>query len=216
MPFHAAGGFVTAIVTESTPAMQAALRASSPPMPPDGTWSSAPCSAAARSRVSRRSSSASAPADRTISATPARSSAGPKARTASCEAASTTTSGCAASSASSPTTKDTPNCAASAFPRDASLRPTIATTSAAAQIAGPDVLETQAGDGAAADDAHPHGCSSCGGFCHNRFEPLREQSFHRQACPTRSGDARTPKMAGLPHPSPALSHKGRGSARWHF
>src|SRR2546425_2393177 len=51
-------------------------------------------------------------------------------RTASWEAASMTTSGRAAVSLSTPSTKGTPNSRASALPREFSLRPAIATTSA--------------------------------------------------------------------------------------
>src|SRR6266702_2218894 len=128
MPFHAAGGFVTAMLTSSIPAAHAALSASSPPMPPEGTESSAPCFAAARSRRARKPSSQSAPPERTTTAMPFESRASAHSRTASCEAASITTSGRAAISFFTPMTKGAPNSRASALPREFSLRPAIATT----------------------------------------------------------------------------------------
>src|SRR5437870_1758062 len=128
MPFHAAGGLVTAMLTSSTPAAQAAFNASSPPMPPEGRQSGARCFAAARSRRARSSSSHSAPPESTMTAMPLESSASACSRTASWEAASMTTSGRAAISSSTPSTKGTPNSRASALPREFSLRPAIATT----------------------------------------------------------------------------------------
>src|SRR6184192_1333619 len=130
MPFHAAGGLVTAMLTSSTPAAQAALSASSPPIPPEGRQSSARCFAEARSRRPRSPSSHSAPPESTMTATPLESSASACSRTASWEAASMTTSGRAAISSSAPSTKGTPNSRASALPREFSSRPAIATTSA--------------------------------------------------------------------------------------
>ena len=129
MPFHAAGGLVTAMVTSSTPATHAAFSASRPPMPPDGTYSSAPLFSAARSMRARSASSQSAPPDSTIVAMPRSSSVSAYSCTASCEAASTTTSGFSARSPSRPVTKGTSNSAASGLPRERSLRPAIATTS---------------------------------------------------------------------------------------
>src|SRR5712691_12040520 len=128
MPFHAAGGLVTAMLTSSTPAAQAAFNASSPPIPPEGRQSGARCCAEARSRRARSSSSHSAAPESTMTATPFESSASACSRTASCEAASMTTSGRAAISLSTPSTKGTPNSLASALPREFSLRPAIATT----------------------------------------------------------------------------------------
>src|SRR3989454_450949 len=130
MPFHAAGGLVTAMLTSSTPAAQAAFNASSPPIPPEGRQSGARCFAEARSRRARSSSSHSAPPESTMTATPFESSTSACSRTASWEAASMTTSGRAAISLSTPSTKGTPNSRASALPREFSLRPAIATTSA--------------------------------------------------------------------------------------
>src|SRR5712691_2605028 len=130
MPFHAAGGLVTSMLTSSTPAAQAAFSASSPPIPPEGRQSGARCFAEARSRRARSSSSHSAPPESTMTATPFESSASACSRTASWEAASMTTSGRAAISLSTPSTKGTPNSRASALPREFSLRPAIATTSA--------------------------------------------------------------------------------------
>src|SRR6266702_1002060 len=128
MPFHAAGGFVTAMLTSSIPAAHAALSASSPPMPPEGTESGAPCFAAARSRRARKPSSQSAPPESTMTAMPLESSASACSRTASCEAASITTSGRVAISFFTPMTKGAPNSRASALPREFSLRPATATT----------------------------------------------------------------------------------------
>src|SRR6266571_2916211 len=130
MPFHAAGGLVTAMLTSSTPAAQAAFSASSPPMPPEGRQSSARCFAEARSRRARSPSSHSAPPESTMTATPFESSASACSRTASCEAASMTTSGRASISFFTPMTKGTANSRARALPREASLRPAMATTSA--------------------------------------------------------------------------------------
>src|SRR5256885_1563101 len=130
MPFHAAGGLVTVMLTSSTPAAQAAFSASSPPIPPEGRQSGARCSAAARSRRARSSSSHSAPPESTMTAIPLESSASACSRTASWEAASMTTSGRTAISWRTPRTKGTPNSRASALPREFSLRPAIATTSA--------------------------------------------------------------------------------------
>src|SRR6267143_1337350 len=128
MPFHAAGGLVTSILTSSTPAAQAAFSASSPPIPPEGRQSGAWCLAEARSRRARSSSSHSAPPESTMTAMPFESSASACSRTASWEAASMTTSGRAAISLSTPSTKGTPNSRASALPREFSLQPAIATT----------------------------------------------------------------------------------------
>src|SRR5438445_1868312 len=130
MPFHAAGGLVTVMLTSSTPAAQAAFNASSPPIPPEGRQSGARCFAEARSRRARNSSSHSAPPESTMTATPFESSASACSRTASWEAASMTTSGRAAISLSAPSTKGTPNSRASALPLEFSLRPAIATTCA--------------------------------------------------------------------------------------
>src|SRR6266853_1284961 len=130
MPFHAAGGLVTAMLTSSTPAAQAAFSASSPPIPPEGRQRSARCFAEARSRRARSSSSHNAPPESTMSATPFDSRVSACSRTASWEAASMTTSGRAAISWSTPSTKGTPNSRASALPRELSLRPAIATTCA--------------------------------------------------------------------------------------
>src|SRR5712691_4647406 len=127
MPFHAAGGLVTAMLTSSTPAAQAAFNASSPPIPPEGRQSGARCCAEARSRRARSSSSHSAPPESTMTATPFESSASACSRTASWEAASMTTSGRAAISLSTPSTKCTPNSRASALPREFSFRPARAT-----------------------------------------------------------------------------------------
>src|SRR5215831_11375437 len=129
MPFHAAGGLVTAMLTSSTPAAHAAFSASRPPTPPDGTYSGARRSFEARSRRARSASSHKAPPESTMTAMPDDSSGSTCSRTASCEAASTTISGRAAMSACTPVTKGTPNSRASALPREASLRPAIATTS---------------------------------------------------------------------------------------
>src|SRR5262252_7074894 len=129
MPFHAAGGLVTAMLTSSTPAAHAAFNASRPPIPPEGTYSGARRSLATRSRRKRSASSHSAPPERTITAIPADSSASTCSRTASCEAASITISGRAEISACTPVTKGTPNSRASALPREVSLRPATATTS---------------------------------------------------------------------------------------
>src|SRR5437879_2615642 len=118
------------MLTSSTPAAQAALSASSPPIPPEGRQSSARCFAEARSRRARSSSSQRAPPESTMTATPFESSVSACSRTASWEAASMTTSGRAAISLSTPSTKGTPNSRASALPREFSLRPAIATTSA--------------------------------------------------------------------------------------
>ena len=156
-PFHAAGGLVTAIVTESTPAMQAALSASRPPMPPEGTYSSAPPSVAARSKASRKRFVGQRTCRQDDQRhTPARSNAGPNIRTASCEAASTTTSGRAANSASGPITKGTPNSAASGFPARRIAAPDDRDDFHCREVAGPDMLETQAGDRASADDGYAH------------------------------------------------------------
>src|SRR5439155_11201351 len=78
----------------------------------------------------RSSSSHSAPPESTMTATPLESSTSTCSRTASWEAASMTTSGRAAISLAAPTTKGTPNSRARALPREALLRPAIATTSA--------------------------------------------------------------------------------------
>src|SRR5437879_8042750 len=118
------------MLTSSTPATQAALSASSPPIPPEGRQSSARCFAEARSRRARSSSSQRAPPESTMTATPFESSASACSRTASWEAASMTTSGRAAISLSAPSTKGTPNSRASALPLEFSLRPAIATTCA--------------------------------------------------------------------------------------
>src|SRR6266853_4911548 len=128
MPFHAAGGLVTAMLTSSTPAAHAAFSASSPPIPPEGRQSGARCFAEARSRRPRSLSSHSAPPESTMTATPFESRASACSRTASWEAASMTTSGRAAISLSTPSTKGTPNSRASALPREFSLRPARATT----------------------------------------------------------------------------------------
>src|SRR5213596_1883278 len=130
MPFHAAGGLVTAMLTSSTPAAQAAFNASSPPIPPEGRQSGARCFAEARSRRARSSSSHSAPPESTMTAMPLESKVSACSRTASCEAASMTTSGRASISLFTPMTKGTANARARALPREASLRPAIATTSA--------------------------------------------------------------------------------------
>src|SRR5256885_8554486 len=130
MPSPAGGGLVTSMLTSSTPAAQAAFSASSPPIPPDGRQSGARCFAEARSRRARSSSSHSAPPESTMTATPFESRASACSRTASCEAASMTTSGRAAISLSAPSTKGTSNSRARVLPREASLRPAIATISA--------------------------------------------------------------------------------------
>src|ERR1700693_4874063 len=65
-----------------------------------------------------------------MTATPFESSVSACSRTASCEAASTTTSGRASISLFTPMTNGTANSRARALPREASLRPAIATTSA--------------------------------------------------------------------------------------
>src|SRR6266853_3242422 len=130
MLFHAAGGLVTVMLTSSTPAAHAAFSASSPPIPPEGRQSGARCFAEARSRRPRSLSSHSAPPESTMTATPFESRASACSRTASWEAASMTTSGRAAISSSTPSMKGTPNSRASALPREFSLRPAIATTSA--------------------------------------------------------------------------------------
>ena len=101
----------------------------------------------------------------------ARSSAGPNVRTASCEAASTTTSGRRASSASMPITKGTPNSRGERLAARCVAAPDDRHDFDRAQIAGPDVLQTQAGDRAPADDADPHGCFLLRGFCHTVVRP---------------------------------------------
>ena len=161
MPFHAAGGFVTAIVTESTPAMQAALRASSPPMPSGRNVEQ--CPVLGRGALQRFAQvvvcqRAGGQDDQRHARTQQRGPEGTHRLVRGCFDHDLRLRG---QQRVESNYEGHTELRGQRFPARCIAAPDDRDDFRRSQIAGPDVLETQARDRPPADDAYPHGRSSC-------------------------------------------------------